>query len=419
MFDILQQTALPAPTDSRSDQTSIWPGLGLSARAARHLAIAIAIPMWLLGAAFVRTGIPTDFAQFYTMGALVAAHEPGALYDPVAFREAQHRYVPRLATPRMWFPPVYPPQMPVLFAPLGALPYHVAGLVWALLSAAVYGAVVWLAWRAVRDDVPDGRLVAAAALAFAPAWHLVVNQQMTAILLLACTAGWLAFERGRPLLAGLALGMLAVKPQFGLVLAPLVIARREWRVMLGAAISVGAQFAAVVAVLGIDAVRDYVAYVPWIAAHADTLEVLPLKSHSIRALTRFLPVGAGTTVWAVSSIALIAIAIRTWRPEVPLRLRLGLVLLASVLVNPHVIVYDAVLLVLPMLWLGAEAARAGGRDRDQLYLAVVVLFASFLAFFTASELIGLVGMVASVVAMLYVFIVSTRFAPPRALPVSP
>ena len=128
-----------------------------------------------------------------------------------------------------------------------------AGLVWTLLSAAVYGAVVWLAWRAVRDDVPDGRLVAAAALAFAPAWHLLVNQQMTAILLVACTAGWLAFERGRPLLAGLALGVLAVKPQFGLVLAPLVIARGEWRVMLGAAISIGAQLAAVVAVLGIDA----------------------------------------------------------------------------------------------------------------------------------------------------------------------
>ena len=71
---------------------------------------------------------------------------------------------------------------------------------------------------------------------------------------------------------------------------------------------------------------------PWIAAHADALEALPKKSHSIRALTRFLPYGSGTPVWAISSIALIAIAIRTWRPEVPLRLRLGLVLLASVLV---------------------------------------------------------------------------------------
>jgi alpha-1,2-mannosyltransferase len=419
MFGILQQTAQPAPTNSRSEQISICPGLGLSAFRARRLAFAIAIPMWVLGIGLFHIGIPTDFVAFYTMGALVAADEPAALYDPAAFIEAQHRFRPRSDLPGQLGPLLYPPQMPVLLAPLGMLPYQVAGLLWALLSAAVYGAVVWLAWNAVRDDVPDGRLVAAAALAFAPAWHLVVNQQMTAILLVACTAGWLALERGLTLLAGLAFGVLAVKPQFGLVLVPLVIARREWRVMLGAAISVSAQLAAVIAVLGIDSVFDYVAFVPWMAAHADVLEGLPLKSHSIRALTRFLPFGLGTPVWVVSSIALIAIAIRTWRPEVPLHLRLGLVLLASVLVNPHVIVYDAVLLVLPMLWLGAAAARAGGRDRDQLYRAVVVLFASFLAFFTASESIGLVGMVASVVTMFYVFIVSARFAPARAQPVSP
>ena len=77
------------------------------------------------------------------------------------------------------------------------------------------------------------------------------------------------------------------------------------------------------------------------------------------------------------------------------------------------IVYDAVLLVLPMLWLGAAAVRAGGRDRDRWCRAVVMLFASFLAFFTASESIGLVAMVVSVVALLNIFVVSARFAPPR------
>ncbi|HEY9465466.1 MAG TPA: hypothetical protein VIR54_20365, partial [Vicinamibacterales bacterium] len=61
---------LSASVNSRSSQISIWPGTGLSARTARHLAVAIAIPMWLLALAFARTGIPTDFSQFYTMGAL-------------------------------------------------------------------------------------------------------------------------------------------------------------------------------------------------------------------------------------------------------------------------------------------------------------------------------------------------------------
>ena len=97
--------------------------------------------------------------------------------------------------------------------------------------------------------------------------------------------------------------------------------------MAGAMISVAVQLAVAVVVLGGDAIRDYVNFVPWIAANADALETLPFKSHSIRAITRFMPIGLSTPVWAIGSLALIAIAIRTWRPDVPLRLRLGLVLL--------------------------------------------------------------------------------------------
>src|SRR5262245_26909334 len=405
---------LSTSVNSRPPQISIWPGAGLSARAARHLAIAIAIPMWVLALAFARTGIETDFAVFYTMGALVDAHQPAALYDTKAFGDAQRRYVPNFDDSRPPYPPVYPPQVPVLFAPLGALSYRIAGLVWTLLNAAAYCCVVWLAWRALRADLPDGRLIAAAALAFAPAWHLLVNQQMTTILLVAFAAAWLALERGRPFLAGLALGVLALKPQFGLVLAPLVIARGEWRMMAGAIISVVIQLVFAVLVLGGDAVRDYVNYLPWIAANADALEALPLKSHSIRAITRFLPAGLSIPVWAISSIALIAIAIRRWRPGVPLRLRLGLVILATILVNPHLIVYDAVLLVLPLLWIGAEAARTSSPDRERWCQAVIVLYASFLGFFTGSVTIGLVAMAVSVFALLYVFAISARLAPSPA-----
>jgi hypothetical protein len=401
---------LSASVISRSSQISIWPGTGLSARTARHLAIAIAIPMWLLALAFARTGIPTDFAVFYTMGALVVAHQPAALYDPEAFGDAQRRYVPDFGDSRLPFPPVYPPQAPVLFAPLGALPYQIARPLWTFLSAAAYCGVVWLAWRAVRADLPDGRLIAAAAVVFAPAWHVLVNQQVTTILLVACVAGWLALERGRPFLAGVALGVLALKPQFGLVLAPLVIARGEWRVMAGAMLSVVLQLVLAAVVLGSDAIRDYVSYLPWIAANADTLETLPFKSHSIRAITRFLPFGLSTPVWAISSIGLIAMAIRTWRPDVPLRLRLGLVILATLLVNPHLIVYDAVLLVLPLLWIGAAAARTSSPDRARWCCAVVVLFASFLAFFTGNVTICLVAMVVSVFTLLYVFAISARLA---------
>jgi hypothetical protein len=42
-----------------------------------------------------------------------------------------------------------------------------------------------------------------------------------------------------------------------------------------------------------------------------------------------------------------------WKSDAPVRIRLGVVMLASLLVNPHVIVYDVTLLALPLLWFGA------------------------------------------------------------------
>jgi hypothetical protein len=39
--------------------------------------------------------------------------------------------------------------------------------------------------------------------------------------------------------------------------------------------------------------------------------------------------------------------------------RLGIVILASLLVNPHVIVYDVTLLALPLLWFGAYVLEPG------------------------------------------------------------
>jgi len=76
--------------------------------------------------------------------------------------------------------------------------------------------------------------------------------------------------------------------------------------------------------------------------------------HSIRAITQLLPAWAATSAWATLSLAVCIRAIRTWRTDLPVAVRLAVVVLASVLVNPHLTVYDATVLVLPFLWLGAR-----------------------------------------------------------------
>ena len=77
-----------------------------------------------------------DFLQFYVMGHLATEQAPDVLYDPAAYAAATRRLVPESVE---FFPPVYPPQVSVLFQPLAALPYGWAVAVWWFVCIVLYG----------------------------------------------------------------------------------------------------------------------------------------------------------------------------------------------------------------------------------------------------------------------------------------
>jgi hypothetical protein len=106
----------------------------------------------------------------------------------------------------------------------------------------VYALCIWLAWRPASAVFDDRVFVVAAALAFPPAWQLAVYGQTTLIPLLAFTAAWEALEHDRRVLAGVALSLLTIKPQFAVVITAVTLLTLEWRMMLGAAAGIAVQF---------------------------------------------------------------------------------------------------------------------------------------------------------------------------------
>jgi hypothetical protein len=84
--------------------------------------------------------------------------------------------------------------------------------------------------------------------------------------------------------------------------------------------------------------------------------------------------------------------------------RLGVVILASVLVNPHLIVYDAAVLVLPLLWFGAYVQeRRRPADARVYWTTVYWLCLTFLAPTAAA-----IGVQASVLLMAWLMVLMTR-----------
>jgi hypothetical protein len=239
----------------------------------------------------------------------------------------------------------------MLLAPFSRLPYHWAALAWALTTVAVYAWAVWVAWRA--GAAGDTWLAGLGAFAFPPLWHLVANGQTTAIPILAFVLAWLALERNRPFLAGVALGLLVLKPQFGIVIAAVALLTGNWRLIAGGLASLAVQVGLVALWFGPAA---FGTYVTWIVRYLPEAEAViyprPYLLLSLQAMTRLLPGGLGTFVWAALSLVVIWWTWRLWRVSSSWRAKMGALVLASVLVNPHVYVYDLSVLALPIVWLG-------------------------------------------------------------------
>jgi len=129
-------------------------------------------------------------------------------------------------------------------------------------------------------------------------------------------------------------------------------------------------------------------------------------SHSLRSLTRLLPNWAGLPLWAALAGVVLWYTVKVWKSDAPVRVRLGVVMLASILVNPHVIVYDVTLLALPLLWFGAYMLET--QRRAQAPAFGVLVYWLFAALFVPTA--AAIGVQASVPLMMGLLVWTTRAA---------
>jgi glycosyl transferase family 87 len=319
-----------------------------------------------------------DFIQYYVFGVAARAGDASRLYDYEYLHALQTSLLPESAPER--YLPVYPPQAFLVYLPLAALSYTQALVLWTLLIVAIYAWAVWTCWHASRDALPDGVFVALAAAAFPPFWNLVLHGHNTIVPLAAFVLGWLAIVRQRRFLAGLALGALLFKPQFGLVLAAIVIACGEWAMLAGIAVAGAVQLALVWMLLDVMSIVDYVRFMVRVSDVEYLIEPKPWDLHSLRALTRFVPGGFGTALWLAVSAVVIERTYRVWRHATDPGVQMGTLVLATVLVSPHLFAYDATVLALTILWLGAWLQRdpPSGALATRYWPIVCGLFATFL-----------------------------------------
>jgi alpha-1,2-mannosyltransferase len=286
----------------------------------------------------------TDFSQFYTLGSVGLAHRAADLFNEEAQAEITARRVPGAAGIR--YIPLYPPQVSIFFAPLAVLPYGVALVIWLALSALLYGLCCYALWRACPRLRNERWTVLLLAIAFPGFFHLIVWGQTSAMALACFTVTLFLLRDDRPFLAGLALGCLIFKPQLGIAAAFVFAYTRAWRVIAGGMLSAAAQLAVPALYYGAESVRAWVRIMSSVVYNV--VEFRPYQAHSLRTFWTMLIPGRTLpfALYVLSALAILGLTAAVWshRPALPLALRYSSLLVASVLVAPHLIVYDLVIL---------------------------------------------------------------------------
>jgi hypothetical protein len=325
----------------------------LTARRVRAHGIVLAVVIWTIylwtlatPTLHDRNGLlkGTDFLHFYTLGSLALEHRGADLYDmPVQSVISQVR-VPEAG--HLLYVPLYGPQVSLLFAPLAALPNSVALGVWLVANAVIYALCCYVVWKTC-PQLQDKKLTVFILAAGYPAViHLLLWGQTSGLALACFTAAYLALRSGRLFLAGLAIGCLAFKPQLGLASAVVFVFAWEWKVGGGALTTAIAQLAAGWIYYGRSVMMDYLEHLRHVEEIFLLLEPRPYQMHSLRSFwTMLVPSDRWAfALYIVSAIAVLGISARFWKSNSPLGLRFSALLLATVLVSPHLTVYDLVIL---------------------------------------------------------------------------
>jgi len=275
-----------------------------------------------------------DFLSYWAAGRLAASGNAASAYNFDAHHAVERTVV--LFNGLLPFP--YPPPFLLVVTPLGLIPFWAAFAVWVALTGGIYALVVGRR-RALPYALSQPPLVA----------NALIGQN--GFLTTSIFAGGLALLPRRPLLAGAILGLLVIKPQLGILLPVALIAGREWRAIVGAALSVSAALLAALLVFGPNAYASFFGMMPGFTARLAAGNWPWNEVASVYALLRFigLPQAAAMTAQVMTALIAAWLVWRAWRLEKEER---GAILAAAtLLVPPYLFTYDALLLAVPALWL--------------------------------------------------------------------
>jgi hypothetical protein len=306
--------------------------------------------VWRDGSTLV---VGRDFMNFWMYGKSASLERPGIWYDVPSYHGVQRAWLGEDYQGSSWS---YPPSVIPFAWPFAQLPYLASLALWSALGLGVLAATL-------RNHGHGVRFIAMVFLGPAAVFCLISGQ--SSLLTAAMTLGALAALDRRPVLAGVLIGLLTLKPQLGLLYPLMLAASGRWRVF-GVAAATTLVIVALTTVL----------YGPQVWIDFVTMG-LPVQSHVMADpeliatpfyVTVFMNVrGLDAPYWVAMSAQMVvslAAAAIVWRAfskhrDADPQMLGALFLACSVAVTPYMLAYDSLPLAIAAMALLASGKLDG------------------------------------------------------------
>jgi hypothetical protein len=345
----------------------------------------------------------SDFSNIYAAGIEAGAGHATDIYIP-AKHLATERAIFGAKTPFYgWH---YPPFLLLLAVPLARLPYFAALFVWQAATLALYlGAMALL----LRGSI--AKIAGSSWLLFAIAFPAVLDNLLAGhngFLTAALLAGALSLLDSQAIVSGMLFGLLAYKPQFGLMIPLVLLVTQRWRVIGGATLSVIALSLLCTIAFGTEIWPAFLASEKF--TRTIVLEEGQTGFYRIQSMFAWVRMWGGSISVAYIAQGIVTLAcglalFRIWRSDLPQGAKSAALCIAALLATPYSLDYDLMALAPAIALLAADGMALGFRPYQRTAVAALWLMP-----FVARALPALTLIPVAVPAMIAALALTLRYA---------
>ena len=349
-------------------------------------------------------GLGADFPQFYGAGKIILEGRADRLYDLQLQQQYYHQILPNEGK-ESYLPYVYPPFFAILFIPLSLVPsqyYFCSFLAWGFILLAFYVSGVRLLFRTLATfDATSRSLAMLLALAFPPfLMESLLTGQTSPFGFFAFSLTLFLQHRGLPMLSGLALSLCSYKPPLLILILPMLVVGRQWRILCGFVVGCAMLVLVSIAIVGLD---SFLAYVKFLLSYT-TLTKEGFRTYKYVDIASFTRLLLNTTsripsyLGYAGILAGLGLLSRQWFHVTSYGHRHAQMLWSNTLawtlvLNIYVGIYEVTMLVIPLMYIvdeGRQSTAADHQTVDQQSLSdsiraqlMVVLISCWLTQFVA------------------------------------